>query len=197
MFPIDLDLERLAPACRELVTRLPLAPLGPGQPLTDLRARLGDLTDQDLFGTRPVRDPQMASCCRAALWLAFNFLDASHRLSQEIETRTGSYWHGIMHRREPDFGNSKYWYRRVGRHPIFPALADAARTSLESGAEPGLPEPVRLPTGDWDPFWFVDLCERAYRGTKGLEPACRRIADLEWRLLFDYSYRSAIGEPTD
>ena len=46
----------------------------------------------------------MAACCLCGLWLLHDFLDESHSLSQEITTDTGSYWHGIMHRREPDYG---------------------------------------------------------------------------------------------
>lgn len=52
----------------------------------------------------------------AALWLYVDELDRSHVISQSIENATGSYWHGIMHRREGDFSNSHYWFHRVGNH---------------------------------------------------------------------------------
>lgn len=42
----------------------------------------------------------------------------SHTVSQGIEGTTGSYWHGIMHRREGDFSNSHYWFNKVGGHPV-------------------------------------------------------------------------------
>lgn len=35
--------------------------------------------------------------------------------------------HAILHRREGDAGNARYWWRAVGAHPVFPALAEAAR----------------------------------------------------------------------
>lgn len=61
---------------------------------------------------------------RAALWLYVDELDRSHTISQGIEDATGSYWHGIMHRREGDFSNSHYWFRRVGKHPAMSLVGD-------------------------------------------------------------------------
>jgi hypothetical protein len=58
----------------------------------------------------------------SALWLWHDYLDESHIISQKIDTPTGSFWHAIMHRREGDFSNSKYWYARCADHP---ALGDA------------------------------------------------------------------------
>jgi hypothetical protein len=49
----------------------------------------------------------VVAACRAALWLAFDFLDESHAVSQELDTPEGSYWHGLLHRREPDFANPR------------------------------------------------------------------------------------------
>ena len=60
----------------------------------------------------------MAAACLAGLWLHHNFLDESHTLSQDIDTTTGSYWHAIMHRREGDYGNAKYWLHRVGASDV-------------------------------------------------------------------------------
>ncbi|SVE48716.1 uncharacterized protein METZ01_LOCUS501570, partial [marine metagenome] len=57
------------------------------------------------------------SALESALWLYVDDLDRSHTCSQSIDDTTGSYWHGIMHRREGDFSNSHYWFRKVGNHP--------------------------------------------------------------------------------
>ncbi|MCC6794792.1 MAG: hypothetical protein IT366_06705 [Candidatus Hydrogenedentes bacterium] len=66
-----------------------------------------------------IASPELSSneALCAGLWLYVDELDRSHVISQGIEDATGSYWHGIMHRREGDFSNSHYWFHRVGNHP--------------------------------------------------------------------------------
>ena len=52
------------------------------------------------------------------LWLYHDGLDESHAISQELDTAEGSFWHAIMHRREPDASSWKYWlatHRRASR----------------------------------------------------------------------------------
>ncbi len=97
----------LPAALTELLTPEQLCPLGPGQPDEAMRGRLATLTPEALLAPHRVHDRDMARCCLAGLWLYHNFLDESHALSQDIATPTGSYWHGLMHRREPDFWNPK------------------------------------------------------------------------------------------
>ena len=81
--------------------------LGPGTPDEALRARI----KAACAGLPPA--------CAAGLWLRFDFLDESHRVSQEDEGNPErDFWHAVMHRREPDAFNSKYWWRRVGAHPV-------------------------------------------------------------------------------
>lgn len=55
---------------------------------------------------------------KAALYLKHGFLQESHKIAQQVATPTGSYWHGIMHRHEGDLDNSRYWYHRIGHHPV-------------------------------------------------------------------------------
>ena len=62
------------------------------------------------------------SAVQSALWLYVDELDRSHEISQSMDDATGSYWHGIMHRREGDFSNAHYWFHKVGKHPAMAAL---------------------------------------------------------------------------
>ena len=133
----------------------------------------------------------MAKACLAGLWLYHDFLEESHTLSQDIDTPTGSYWHGLLHRREPDFANSKYWFHRVGNHPVFATLQLAA-VELTSSSSPDLALAfAKVPV--WDPFGFVDFCEAALSGRNDCTLLCQRIQQREWELLFGYSYLAAIG----
>ncbi|MEQ8785900.1 MAG: hypothetical protein RIC55_06360 [Pirellulaceae bacterium] len=184
------DPNAYGPAVAELLAHEPLCELGPGKPREEFRPQLQKLDYDVVFPGRDVVDHSMADCCISALWLLFDFLDTSHSISQEINTPSGSYWHGIMHRREPDYSNAKYWFRRVGQHPVYKPLAEAA---APLAAESGLAEASSLAQGDdWDAFHFVDRCQQAARGGGELELLCRRIAQAEWRLLFADGYHRAI-----
>ncbi|MDX1980261.1 MAG: hypothetical protein SFV51_08330 [Bryobacteraceae bacterium] len=118
----------------------------------------------------------------SGLWLYFSCLDESHSLSQGIHTPEGSFWHGIMHRQEPDAWNSGYWFRRVGSHPVYPRLAEeAARLAAE------FPAVGFLPGAGWDPAAFIDFVEQARkRPGSQAEQLALRIQRAEWQILFDY-----------
>src|SRR5215210_6878268 len=85
---------------------------------------------RSILKTKAARDlfPQSRApeAALSGLWLYFSCLDESHGISQDIHTPEGSFWHGILHRQEPDAGNAAYWFRRVGDHPVFPALRESA-----------------------------------------------------------------------
>ena len=179
-------------ACTRLLTAGPLSELVGGPPNAALYSELRDLDEALLFEGNPVWDSVMASCCRSALWLLHDYLDESHQISQSVETTTGSYWHGIMHRREPDFSNAAYWFRRVGPHPVFTDLVTAAR-NLAHEAQTGdhADESFLLRQEAWDPLRFIDLCSAVVEGRSSCQLLCRRVAQAEWQLLFDYCYQQA------
>ena len=89
----------------------------------------------------------------SALWLYVDDLDRSHAISQGIQGSTGSFWHGIMHRREGDFSNSHYWFDKVGEHPAmsridgYDALDFIDAVELNSGRQS--PELVARQQAEW------------------------------------------------
>jgi hypothetical protein len=186
------DPQQYGPFVAEWIDHEHLCELGPGRPLPALQARLAGIGPESLFPGQVVRDVEMARCCVSAIWLWLDFLEESHRVSQQIDTTSGSYWHGIMHRREPDYSNAKYWFRRVGEHAIFGPLCREARELAASENVAGQADYL-VQQQTWDPYRFVDLCEAVRRGRADGADLCRRIARIEWWLLFDYCYHEAVG----
>ena len=91
---------------------------------------------------------------RSAAMLWHDDLEGSHEISQGIKSADGSFLHGIMHRREPDYSNAKYWFNRTGEHPAFPEIARRAK-----GAGAGR----LVPVDSWDAFAMVDAVARVAR----------------------------------
>jgi hypothetical protein len=151
------------------------------------------LGDDALAGLLPSSRRPDRLALSAGLLQVFDFWDASHEAAQEAgdlgESDTSSYWHAIAHRREPDFGNASYWFRRVGRHPLLGALATAARPLLDASSCPEADRVVE--GGSWGPLAFLDL---ARPGSPNV-PLARRLQRLEMALLLDRSARRALAGP--
>ena len=167
--------------------------LGPGERRPHVRESLDRLTETQWMAPRRVVNRPLARACLAGLWLYHNFLDESHAISQSLSTAEGSFWHAVMHRREPDFSNAKYWFRQVGDHPVFPLLRDRAANIAQQEKLPTEGDvAVRFLTESpsWDPLAWVDLCQQATTDPF-LESICLQIQRAEWELLFDYCYQGA------
>jgi hypothetical protein len=133
------------------------------------RAALKSANPRELFPLS--RDPQAAL---AGLYLYFSCWDEAHATAQDIATPEGSFWHAIVHRQEPDDWNSGYWFRQVGRHAIFPRLAERA-------AEFG------IGGGRWDPMEFIAICAEARKSPgSDAERRALEVQRIEWQLLFDH-----------
>ncbi|HRK30698.1 MAG TPA: hypothetical protein PLD59_06425 [Tepidisphaeraceae bacterium] len=157
----------------------------------EARARLDDLTPSTVLA-RPVVSPRDAAAALAGLWLWHDHLDESHRLSQAIDTPAGSYWHAIMHRREGDFWNSKYWLNKCRGHPALGLISRQATDMIN--AAPSDQSIIRLTLGDFDAAGFVDVVEAVHNHPD--DPRRELIVALqkiEWRALFEHCLRAATG----
>jgi len=144
---------------KSLIATTDLPELGPTPrpgrlPLLELNQRI----DRFLAETNLPAAIQPSIRSAALLW--HDYLDESHTISQNIPGADGSFLHGIMHRREPDYSNAKYWFHRAGKHRSFSDIAKQAKRLLETKGETELAAKL-APRGDWDPFGFVDACRQA------------------------------------
>src|SRR3954462_10860641 len=120
----------------------------------EAKSLLATATPKQLLAA-PIRSDDDAQAMLAGLWLWHDWLDESHHISQSLASSTGSFWHAIMHRREGDFSNSKYWYARLQNHPVLQQLANQAGQILHSlPADKAL---LRVMSGGWNANAFVDL----------------------------------------
>ena len=142
---------------KRLKARSPLPPLEPTKPWdSKLSASLKNFDGPEAL--------------KAALLLWNDDLGSAHKIAQDIADDTGSLIHAVMHRRETEYLNSKYWLRRAGDHPVI--------TKLKSEF------------GGWDPLDHVDRCEKA-SGSERAELERIQARELELIVLHCRSRSSA------
>ena len=176
----------------DFIDRLLLNPdllrkLTPTEPLGwDLPEKIRDASDETISGGMEIADPKMFALVRGALLNAVDALDDAHRIFQEDPSDLGSYWHGVMHRREGDFDNARYWFRRAGRLPISDRMhAAAAQVSANMAKQTS-----------WDASLLTGLCEQAKFGDTEAIPECVRLQRVEFDELLAYCWRKSVRQVT-
>lgn len=126
----------------------------------------------DLVAPRAINSSIHVDLVKAALFLWNEDFDRAHDYAQAAQNAEGSYWHAILHRREPDYSNAHYWYSRVGSHPVFHKMAKMY---------PG-----------WKPDNFILQCQKR----KSPEDVAKLLEGQlkEFELLFDHTFQQAVRE---
>jgi hypothetical protein len=185
----------LSPFAQELIRAAPdgyrkLTVAGPSPAAA--RKLLGNVKPAQLLAA-PVTSSSAGEALLAGLWLWHDCLDESHTISQSIASQTGSFWHAIMHRREGDFSNSKYWYARCRSHPVLRLVAARASEALKGDLIDARRAGGLLAEG-FDTFAFVELVESVHDNPKDPSHAAAvRLQQLEWQELFGACAREAVG----
>ncbi len=129
-----------------------------------LVAKIRDLTAGELLNNQPSGGAAAVERVRGGLFYAVDALSPAHQIFQDDESDLGSYWHGMMHRREGDFGNACYWFRRAGRiEPL--------------GKMPG-----------FDPVKFTERCSQQREPT----PDLLALQSQEWTVLISHCLSLAV-----
>jgi hypothetical protein len=167
-FQIFLDAvePQLAPAMPALVHPTPCAPL---LPQVDSWLKI--------IGT--AEDNETYKIVRAALLILADDLVSAHGIVQNIDTPYAAAWHAVIHRREADFWNSNYWWRRAqgirwaGLAEQLVPLLKPHGSSLQDLCAP-----------TYSPAAFTDAVERHHRDP-ALAPTLAEIQRLEWKSLLE------------
>ena len=189
------------PAIADVIEKLeagnPLPTLVPQKAWsTKLTDALASTSVDELFHGESLKNNTFGDAIKSGLLLWNDALDESHNISQGLENQTGSYWHGIMHRREPDYSNAKYWFGRVGTHPIFPQVREQALAILKETPNPSdalarIAQTIETEE-NWDAYQFIDWCQAAEGASDDVTRFLQQVQAEEIKLLLAYSYRNAV-----
>jgi len=190
---MSVSTDGLSPLARKILSIDPvqaynrLVVKGPGN--TEAASLLQDASPASLLhGNPPASDA--ASLVQAGLWLWHDWLDESHRVCQSVDTHDGAFWHAIMHRREGDFPNSKYWYAKCDGHALFDTIGANAQAAINPW--PADMQLLKLNYNGWKPAAFVDFVEHIHKTPDDPRaPLAVALQQLEWRSLFDHCVRLA------
>jgi hypothetical protein len=125
---------------------------------------LGDLNREiDKMLAESALDRRYCALSRGAILLWHDHFEAAHELAQDEENADGGLLHAIIHRREPDLSNARYWFRRVGNtHPSFGCIMGKVKIALGGMGHDSLAKQL-MPRDHWSPLAFVDLVEDSLR----------------------------------
>jgi hypothetical protein len=173
-----LDAARVDGAYEQLVVRPQQTQQQQQQQNFPDRALLERLSAEELFDATVTRHDE-ARCVLAGLWLYLDELDRAHRIVQDVASPSGSFWHAIVHRREGDFANSRYWYARCREHPVLgappaevagPALVDLVEQAVDRRCDdPARRRAIRAQRLEWDSLFAH--CARAATTAAGMGTA--------------------------
>jgi hypothetical protein len=149
-----------------------------------LLAAVRTADDATLAGGLAIGQPATFALLRGGLLYALDAIAEAHKIFQDAPGDLGAYWHGMIHRREGDFDNARYWFRRAGELPVFSTIHRAASAHSALLAR----------QSNWDPYLFTGQCEQARFGdTESVQELIALQRD-EFAGLFDYCWRqSALG----
>ena len=159
-----------------------LEKLTPSEPLDwDLSRTIRETDDATVVGGKTIGAAEPFALVRGGLLYAVDALEPAHAIFQEAKGDLGSYWHGMMHRREADFDNARYWFRRAGELPFFGALQGAVSEF----------SPDMARQSNWDPYLFTGQCEQARFGAEELVGEMIKLQQVEFEVIFDYCWRQS------
>ncbi len=163
----------------------PFARLERGKPVVKGREAVADLVEKGQEA-----NPK-SLFIQSALYICFDCFEEAHNIAQDHEGPIGNWLHAFLHRREPDAGNSKYWYARVrAQVKVYEGIGKKELAYLKENPAPEIEPLVKKmeKSKTWEPEAFVDLCDKFRQKDSG-SPAYRTLAkiqEIEWLGLVEF-----------
>ncbi|MBT4136607.1 MAG: hypothetical protein HOE48_01770, partial [Candidatus Latescibacteria bacterium] len=145
---------------------------------------------------------------RNALYQKNDDLDTAHQICQTIGKTADApeicYWHGLIHRREPDFKNAHSWFQKsrnlAANNQLYQATYNFLQRAIQM-PDYGDTREVALQfwqhlrnQGTWDALYFLNLCESAIENKNSdLQKLLEDIQAIEFETLFQWTFQKAIG----
>lgn len=139
--------------------------------------------DDGPAGFAPAAADEPDDVARAVVLMVAGADEAAHEVAQSREgTTLYDHAHAIMHRREADFGNARYWARRISRSPVFHTMGEGVTAAIESVRSqcPALQDEVAdqfaTLAAAYDPLAFLEIVERAWQAdSDSLRVLCQAV----------------------
>jgi hypothetical protein len=166
---------------------VPLRAVSPGEP--------GSAASDEKQLEQWITDSRLPadSLVTAMLWLRIGVIDPPHDIVQSETTPLASYLHGVVHRLEGDYWNSKYWFRQVRDRQLLQSLSHSMEEKLKEANLFSFATSFKIMQGSsFVPAEFVSACEQQCQQAM---PDSERVASLEhlgwseWASLWELIYQ--------
>lgn len=162
-------------------------------PTPDSATKLLDGVTPEQLLTLPVKNSDDASALLAGAWLWLDGLHECHAIAQDLIGPTGAFWHAIMHRREGDFSNARYWYGRCQDHRARRLVSAMAMDVV--GRHTRDKSILKIVAGEYNPEALVDLVQSVHQHPDDpRRGSAVRLQQVEWEALFYHCAYEATGE---
>ncbi len=131
-----------------------------------------------------VKNKKYGRICLAALMFAQDYIWEGHEIVQDYPELEASWWHAFMHRMEGDYGNSAYWYRRVGEPAEYNDFFEEVK-KLDLDAQVSSVQDF----SKWDPFEFNGLINNCRSSS---EESLKKVHELEFSFLLELCLKKAL-----
>ena len=133
------------------------------------------------------------SLITAMLWLRIGVIDPPHEIVQSETTPLASYLHGVVHRLEGDYWNSKYWFRQVRDSQLLQSLSHSMEEKLRESNLFSFAADLKIMQGSsFVPSEFVSTCEQQSQQTMQdveIAASLEHLGWAEWASLWDLIYQ--------